>query len=122
MGTTAVISRLSGALARAFLVIILIATPSFILPGITSDAAQVVILVAFFAAMMTVLEYASNYPCLVEFRDAPPFNRIRFISLFATVLLLSVMARGQVLPTNLTVIVETIGQIIGHGGQIKLIA
>ena len=34
-----------------------------------------------FGAGLTFFEYASTYPGLVEFRDAPPFNRIRFASL-----------------------------------------
>jgi hypothetical protein len=109
-----VISRLAGAVVRAFLVIVLIALPSLLLPGTSSDSAQIVALVAIFAAALTIVEYASDYPGLVEFRNAPPFNRIRFLSLFITVLLLTVIARGQVAPTILTMFVEAIGSVIGQ--------
>ncbi|MEL7106001.1 MAG: hypothetical protein AAGM21_08770 [Pseudomonadota bacterium] len=108
------IARLTGAVIRAILVVMVIATPALMLPGTTEDVAQIVTLVALFAAALTIFEYASSYPGLVEFRDAPPFNRIRYFSLFVTVFLLATMARGQVEPTNLTMLVEAIGRLIGH--------
>ena len=108
------ITRLAGALFRAALVVLLIATPSLLLPGMKSDTAQVVTLVSIFGAALTFFEYASSYPGLVEFRDAPPFNRIRFGSLFLTVLLIALMTRGQVLPSSLTITVEHIGATIGE--------
>lgn len=108
------IARLTGAVLRAVLVVMVIATPALMLPGTTDDVAQIITLVALFAAALTIFEYASSYPGLVEFRDAPPFNRIRYLSLFVTVFLLATMARGQVEPTNLTILVEAIGRIIGN--------
>ena len=98
---------------RALLVVVLLATPSLLLPGMTSDTAQIVMLVAIFGAGLTFFEYASSYPGLVEFRDAPPFNRIRFTSLFLTVVLLALLTRGQVEPSNLTTFVAGIGASIG---------
>ncbi|MEO1238116.1 MAG: hypothetical protein AAFW64_00345 [Pseudomonadota bacterium] len=108
------IAQLTGAVLRAILVVMVIATPALMLPGTTEDVAQIVTLVAIFAAALTIFEYASSYPGLVEFRDAPPFNRIRYLSLFVTVFLLATMARGQVEPTNLTMLVEAVGRLIGH--------
>lgn len=107
------ISRLSGAVLRAMLVVLLVATPSLLLPGIGADGQQIVALVAIFGAALTIFEYASAYPGLVEFRDAPPFNRIRYISLFTTVFLLTVIARGQIEPTTLTQFITAIGALIG---------
>jgi hypothetical protein len=101
-------------LVRGILVMVLIATPSFMLPGINSDTSQIVALVAIFAAALTFFEYASTYPGLVEFRDAPPFNRLRFLSLFATVLLLSAIMRGQTEPTTLTMFIEEAGKKLGQ--------
>jgi hypothetical protein len=109
-----VISRLVGAVVRAFLVIVLVALPSLMLPGTSSDSAQIVALVAIFGAALTIVEYSSDYPGLVEFRDAPPFNRIRFLSLFITVVLLTVIARGEVAPTTVTRFVEAVGILIGQ--------
>ncbi len=108
------ISRLAGAVVRAFLVIVLVALPSLLLPGTSTDSAQIVALVAIFGAALTIVEYASDYPGLVEFRDAPPFNRIRFLSLFITVLLLTIIARGEVAPTTTTLFVEAVGSLIGQ--------
>lgn len=108
------ISRLTGAVVRAMLVVLLVATPSLLLPGVNADGKQIVALIAIFGAALTIFEYASTYPGLVEFRDAPPFNRIRFISLFATVFLLTVICRGQVEPTTLTMFVQAVGALIGY--------
>lgn len=107
------ISQITGAFVRALLVMVLIATPSLMLPSVTSDTTQIVALVALFAAALTFFEYASTYPGLVEFRDAPPFNRVRFLSLFVTVLLLSTIVRGQTEPTTLTNFIGALGNKLG---------
>jgi hypothetical protein len=108
-----VINQLAGAFVRALLVMVLIATPSLMLPGVSHDTTQIVALVALFAAALTFFEYASTYPGLVEFRDAPPFNRLRFVSLLFTVLLLSIIVRGQTQPTTLSGFVEVLGNKLG---------
>lgn len=108
------ISQITGALVRGILVMVLIATPSFMLPGINSDTSQIVALVAIFAAALTFFEYASTYPGLVEFRDAPPFNRIRFASLFLTVFLLSVVVMAEFQPTTLTRFLEVFGAAVAR--------
>ncbi|MEM1373979.1 MAG: hypothetical protein AAGF78_06315 [Pseudomonadota bacterium] len=110
----AVVSRLPGAFLRALLVVWVISTPALLLPEVSPDATQVVALVAIFAALITFVEYASNYPSLIEFRHAPPFNRVRFISLFVTVFLLTIISRGTYEPTAITEFVTAIGTVIGH--------
>ncbi len=108
------IPRVVGALVRAFLVIVMIVTPSLLLPGTAADVMPVVTLVALFAAALTFFEYASTYPGLVEFRDAPPFNRIRFGSLFLTVILLTELVVGSVTPTAFSQLVTGIGATVGE--------
>ncbi len=108
------ISRLAGAVIRALLVVLLVSIPSVLLPGVSTDTAQMVALIAIFAAALTIFEYASTYPSLVEFRDAPPFNRVRFVSLFITVFLLTVIVRGTIEPTTLTRFVTAVGSLIGQ--------
>lgn len=108
------ISHYTGAFVRALLVMVLIATPSLMLPHVPSDTTQIVALVAIFAAALTFFEYASTYPGLVEFRDAPPFNRMRYLSLFLTVLILSTIVRGQAEPTTLTTFIEALGNKLGE--------
>jgi len=112
-GGKAVMTRMAGAVARAFLVAIMVATPSLVLVDVTTDTQQMVALVAIFAAGLTFVEYNAVYPGLVEFRDAKPFNRVRFVMLFATVFLLSVIERGRVEPTTLTDLVEAVGRLVG---------
>lgn len=108
------VKRLTGAFARAFLVVLLIATPGLLLPGVSSNATQIGALIAVFAAALTLFEYASTSPSLVEFRDAPPFNRLRFVALFSTVFLLTLICRGKTQPTLLTDLVGNVGAIIAH--------
>jgi hypothetical protein len=107
-------SRLAGACVRALLVAILVATPSLLLPYVSEDTAQAITLLALGAAGFVIFEYASSYPSLVEFRDAPPFNRIRFLSLFVTVFVLSVVWRGEMMPSGLTLFVKAIGIFLGE--------
>ena len=109
----AVVSQLTGALTRAVLVMVLVATPSMLLLDVTADTKQMVALVALFLGLLTFVEYNSTYPSLVEFRDAPPFNRIRFLMLFATVFFLSTIERGRILPSGLTELTTLIGTLIG---------
>lgn len=108
------IGRLIGAVARAVLVVLMISTPSLLLPGVSTDTTQIVALVAIFAAALTIFEYCATYPGLVEFRDAPPFNRVRFMAMFATVFLLTVIAKGQLAPTHTTTFVHLLGSVIGY--------
>lgn len=108
------IVRLATAIVRAALVVLLIATPSLLIPTNAGQGAEIVALVALFGAALTIFEYAPTYPCLIEFRDAPPFNRIRFVSIFAIVLGISLMVRGVDDPAPLTEIVTSVGVLIGH--------
>ncbi|NPD14303.1 hypothetical protein HOY34_03700 [Xinfangfangia sp. D13-10-4-6] len=110
----AVVSRMTGALVRAFLVMILIATPSVILPGTGPDTQQMVALIALFGGVLTFAEYNAVYPSLIEFRDAPPFNRVRFLALFLTVLILSVIEAASIAPTSISRLFEAIGLLIGQ--------
>ena len=91
----------------------MVATPSLILPHTAADTAQVVVVLAILAACMTFIEYYGRYPSFIEFRFAPPFNRMRFIGLFVTVVLLSMICRGQTDPTGWTVMITNAGAMLG---------
>ncbi|MBK1635327.1 hypothetical protein [Rhodovulum adriaticum] len=108
------ISRVIGAAARTAFVVLVIAMPSLLLPGATGDVTQIVALLCLFAGALTFFEYVSTYPGLVEFRDAPPFNRIRFAALFFTVLALTLICKGQFAPNALTLFVEAVGAVIAQ--------
>ena len=92
----------------------LISMPSLLLSSTHSDTTVIVALVALVGAAFTFVEYNSAYPSFVEFRDAPPFNRIRFMALFATVFALAVICRGKTDPSTLTRAFTVVGTDLGH--------
>ncbi|WP_322894043.1 MULTISPECIES: hypothetical protein [unclassified Yoonia] len=106
--------RLPAAIGRATLVVILVVMPSALLQGGRADSAQIVVLVALFAALFTFVEYIAASPSLVEFRNAPPFNRMRFSALFAMVLSLSMIFRGYQNPSEMTDLFRRSGAQIGQ--------
>lgn len=93
---------------------LMISTPALIVPGISIDTSQVTVLIAILASFLTFVEYYSGSPSIVEFRDASPFNRMRFFGLFVTVLMLSLICKGKTDPTLLTGALTSIGRIIGN--------
>lgn len=92
---------------------LLLATPSLMLPQGDSDSTQVVAFFGLFAGALIFVEYVSTYPGLIEFRYAPPFNRIRFISLFLSVFLITVICQAQTNPTPFAAFVQAVGGLIG---------
>lgn len=89
--------------------ILMIATPSLMLVSTTEDTAQIVALVCIVAGAFTLVEYSAKSPSLMEFRDAPPFNRVRYFGLVATVISLTVIAKGMDHPTTITALFQLIG-------------
>ena len=92
----------------------LVIMPYALISDRADDSTQIVALVAIFAALFTIVEYTATSPSLVEFRDAPPFNRVRFAALFATVLCLSVIFRGGTAPSAVSGFFQESGTQIGH--------
>ncbi|MGA0540554.1 hypothetical protein [Neotabrizicola sp. VNH66] len=93
---------------------VVVTTPSVILPGIGADTKQMVALVALFAGALTFAEYNAVYPSLVEFRDAPPFNRIRYLTLFAIVLSLSVIEATDASSSAFARLFQALGVLAGQ--------
>lgn len=113
-GDRAVFSRLTGAALRAVSVICLIATPSISLQGTSVDTAQIVVLVSIVAGIFVFAEYKAASPSLIEFRDAPPFNRVRFLGLFATIFALTMIAKGATDPTPITILFQSVGNTLAQ--------
>jgi len=90
-----VVKRIMGSAVRALLMAIMMAIPSLVLPDTSSDAAQLAALVALVAAVVTFSEYFSEYPTFLEFRNAPPFNRLRFLALFFCLLFASILVASE---------------------------
>ncbi|WP_341210961.1 hypothetical protein [uncultured Limimaricola sp.] len=108
------VTRLTGGLLRAALVVLMIATPSMLLPSGGSGTPEIVALVALAAGLFTAVEYTSLSPSLVEFRDAQPFNRIRFVTTAAAVFLLSLMIRDTGEASTITALVVALAAPLGH--------
>jgi hypothetical protein len=87
--------------------------PAFLLPQAGPDAVQMAAVFSLIAAGLTFAEYTSNYPSLIEFRDAPPYNRTRFVTLFLTVLTLTLIARGATYPTAFHGFLSGFGSVVG---------
>jgi hypothetical protein len=109
-----VIAKIAGATVRAVLVALMVATPSLMVPDPSGGSTEVIALVALCFGVFVFIEYASTYPSLLEFRDAPPFNRLRFLSLGITVLLVSFICRGVLLPDTMTQFVTAAGALVGQ--------
>lgn len=102
---------------RGILVALLVATPSLLLPQATNNSVEMVALLALLAALLTFVEYNSHFPSFVEFRDAPPLNRIRFVSLFLMIFLLTVIFKHKFEPTGITALFSGFGAQIGTWGD-----
>lgn len=98
---------------RGIFVAFLIAMPSLLLPNSTTDTTEIVALMALLGGLLTFAEYYSNFPSFIEFREAPPLNRMRFLSMLLTLGALSLMARHPLDPTGLTSLVQGLGFKIG---------
>jgi hypothetical protein len=97
-----VFTRISGAVVRGLLVALMIAMPLLLLPGHTTDAAEIVALLAIVGAALTIANYNTDSPSIVEFRDALPLNRLSFVALFLMVLLLTLATSNQYEPSGIT--------------------
>jgi len=109
-----VIVRLTGAFLRALLIALAIATPALLLPDVGVDAAQVTVLVALVAGAFTFVEYFSQYPSILEFRFAPPVNRLRYFTMFAMVLLLTVFFSGAALENPIAALLRTLSELMAR--------
>ncbi|WP_227428252.1 hypothetical protein [Roseibaca sp. Y0-43] len=86
-------SHVAQCFLRGILVAVLVLLPAVLLPGVSQDVAQAVTLIALIAGAVVMAEYAAAYPGLIEFRDAKPYNRLRFAMLALVVLVLTLFQR-----------------------------
>jgi hypothetical protein len=107
------LSRATAAAVRAFLVMILLVTPSVILPGIGTDTKQIVALVALFGGALVFFEYNAVYPSLIEFRDGAPYNRIRYLMMLTIVVVLSSIVADLDNSTTVSRFFHALGLLIG---------
>ena len=99
---------------RAVLVWFLVITPSAVLSGVVGENSLFVVFFAVLAAFFTFSEYFFKFPSIVEFRFAAPFNRHRFVTIFAIVAVLSLVCKGVFAPTDLTLTIKHWGDMLGQ--------
>ena len=108
------LARLTGALIRGASVGLTLMAPYFFVPSDNQHPVEMVALLAFLAAILVLTEYFSSNPSLIEFRDAPPLNRIRFCTFFLIISLISIATLNLFAPTNLTLLIASIAAILGQ--------
>ena len=108
------IARITSAGVRALLVALLVALPSLLIPFVDADTSQLSLIIGIVAGAFVFWEYYVEAPSAIEFRDAAPFNRIRFLALLMIVVMLSLVMKGQILPSPITNFVTALGLFLGN--------
>ncbi|UWR07307.1 hypothetical protein [Ruegeria sp. B32] len=106
------IARTTGAAIRGLLVALLVLTPALYLPASTSNGTEIVVFLAILAFILTFAEYNSAFPSFIEFRDAPPVNRLRFVGLMSMISFLTLICKNAYAPTELTSTVYSVGWVV----------
>ncbi len=108
------IVSLTGALLRATATAVLIALPTVLLPASTGGADQIVVLGALLASVLVFLEYNTTYPSIIEFRHAPPYNRLRFGAFGLTVIALALILRQPEVPSIGGALLRELASMLGR--------
>ncbi|PZX41256.1 hypothetical protein LY56_02459 [Roseinatronobacter thiooxidans] len=101
-------------LLRGFLVAFVFLCPALLLPEISQDVAQGVTFLAILAAIVVMTEYSAAYPGLIEFRDAKPYNRARFLLLVVVVLSVTALQREIALYSGAAGIFTSLAIVLGN--------
>lgn len=107
------LTQFISAITRAILMAFLVALPALLLPGVSADSSQVVMLVAIFAAIFVFIEYYATYPSILEFRYAPPFNRLRYVFVLFTVFTIASVSRHSADPNALNGLLKALATLAG---------
>ncbi|MFY9240521.1 MAG: hypothetical protein WAO78_16930 [Roseovarius sp.] len=109
------VAKLTGAVLRAFLVALLLAMPSLLLPSAASDTNQIVVLISVLAGAMVFMEYTSRAPSIIEFRFAAPFNRMKFGFGAVGLLACCLIMRGAETPGSWSVLLTQLSGVMAAG-------
>lgn len=93
---------------------LLVLTPALYLPTSTSNGTEIVVFLAILAFILTFAEYNSAFPSFIEFRDAPPVNRLRFVGLMSMISFLTLICKNEYAPTDLTAAMYAIGVSVAN--------
>ncbi len=108
------IARTMGAAIRGLLVALMVLTPALYLPVSTLNGTEIVVFLAILAFILTFSEYNSAFPSFIEFRDAPPVNRLRFVGLTSMVTFLTLICKDMYSPTELTNLFYAMGLAVAN--------
>lgn len=108
------IGQFTGALLRALAVAFLVAIPSLFIGDTGHADTHFVVLLSLLAGAFVATEYLSSYPSLIAFRDAPPYNRLRFMAIALCVVILTLAFRHTVHPGTLSGIMQSIAMIFSN--------
>ncbi len=106
--------RITGAILRAMLIAAIIVAPSLFLAHAGANAPEFILFIALAAGIFIFTEYYALFPSILEFRDAPPLNRLRFLAFAAIVLSLTFVAKHDISPTETTLVMSQLGASVGH--------
>ncbi len=109
-----VIARTSGAAIRGILVALMVLTPALYLPVSSTNGTEIVVFLAILAFILTFAEYNSAFPSFIEFRDAPPVNRLRFVGLMSMITFLTLICKNAYAPTELTTFFYSMGLSVAN--------
>lgn len=110
-GEKTMLERFSKALLRALAMAFTVITPALLLPWTDATTSQFAVFMALVAGIATFSEYHAPSPSLVSFRDAAPFNRIRFVALAVMVLGVAMILRDDAAPTTLSRLMTACGSV-----------
>jgi hypothetical protein len=96
-GSKVSMSHVAQYILRGVCIALLVLCPALLLPEISQDVAQGITLLALLASIVVITEYSAAYPGLIEFRDAKPYNRARFVILAIVVLAITFLQRDLIL-------------------------
>ena len=92
-----------------------ISVPSIVLITGKSDESSITLIAALIAGALICLEYLNTYPSMLEFRDAAPYNRIRYLSALIAIISVITLFRDAHHADNSNTMLMAIGTIIGQG-------
>nr|WP_235776081.1 hypothetical protein [Ruegeria alba] len=99
---------------RGILVALVVVIPALYLPSAATTSTEIVVLLAILGFVLTFAEYNSTFPSFIEFRDAPPLNRMRFIALMTMITMLTLISKDRIDPTNITALFSGFGLLVAH--------
>ncbi|WP_170043963.1 hypothetical protein [Brevirhabdus pacifica] len=92
----------------------LIVLPSLLVPTAGVNTHLITLIIGLSLAVFVFTEYMAQSPGILEFRDAPPYNRMRFLLLFGSIILAAVAYRAPWDGTPLVRLVYSLGLLVGQ--------